>query len=445
MNIATSNRQAAKVDFVRAGLAPEVLLAEGILRNPEKPQDALLSAKSLLRSGRYLEAREILLPHSRNSDSNIRLQTLNFLAQAAKAGAGREWENLLAQVIVGYAEMGQIPQEAAARRDMGAMYLAVGKLQLAEGCLKKSVEGFIKAGKSEKAAQSEILRARVQLRSGASAGASKRLDKVIKGLGRGRTLALARLERALVRAARGENSGSRKDLVKANRFFAISANSADRIRARLVHAEALILEGDDKKAAAGLSRLIKDIEMSEDLPVLARAKALLGRSLLNLDPTKGRRYLTRAKHIYTRLGYSYEVTKCDINLARIENRLGLNAIGRLKAFKSDDLRQWPGIAANFQLARAEIMSKKIPEKAHASIMRIREYALAAGNYSLVSESDRILKKEELGNSENSSLTPVVSLADNFEAQRERELNESNRDTERVLLVMDDSTGKSLCK
>ncbi|MCK5688264.1 hypothetical protein KAI87_03285, partial [Myxococcota bacterium] len=66
----------------------------------------------------------------------------------------------------------------------------------------------------------------------------------------------------------------------------------------------------------------------------------------------------------------------------------------------------------------------------------------------VSESDRILKKEELGNGENSSLTPVVSLADNIDAQRERELNESNRGTGRglpVMPVMNDSTGKSLCK
>jgi hypothetical protein len=395
---------------VKVGLSPEVLLREGILSDPGNPEQAYRRARGLIHQGRYKEARDLLCPHSRVEDPALSVKITGLLAQCAKHGSGGDWESLLNATFKGCLALGDEMGAAKARRDLGDMLVNVGRIDEGEGFLKDAADAFTRLGDRGRAAKVECLRARARLRAGYVGRALERVNAAIdsfNGLGGGRGLALARLERACILARRADNVGAARDLIAAEHFLASSGSAFDRLRARLARAECLHILGDSQRAVSGLKRVLVDVVDLEETSIRAYVHTLLGQACMELDAPASRQYLMRGRHLYQSLKCDYYVALCDIELARVEHRLGLNARGRLKQLTDKPVTEWPALASILAIARAEVCGGKESDRARQSLFRARAFAAESGNRSLLATVDRVLLTTGLATAEEMGPMTVV--------------------------------------
>ena len=378
---------------IHVGLSPDVLLREGILSDPEKPEQAIRRARGLAQQGHYREARDLLCPHSRVEDLTLRLKITELLATCAMRGSGGDWEDLLQATLKGQVAVGDELGAARTRRHLGEMLVNVGRIDEAESYLKDALDAFVRLGDRSRAAKVECLRAKARMRAGYVSRALDRINvaiEVFNELGNGRGLALARLERACILARQADSVGAARDLLAAEHFLASSGGAFDRLRARLARAECLHILGDSRRAVSGLKRILVDVVDLEETPIRAYVHTLLGQASMELEPSAARQYLMRGRHLYESLKFDYYVVLCDIELARVEHRMGLNARSRLKQISDRPVTEWPSIASTLALARAEVIGAKDPDRARLALFRARSFAHDAGDRSLQKAVDRAL-------------------------------------------------------
>ncbi|MBI5507212.1 MAG: hypothetical protein HY903_00540 [Deltaproteobacteria bacterium] len=397
-----------------AGLPPELLLKEGILSDPEKPDQAYRRARGLAQHGRYKAARDLLCPHSRVEDPALRLKINELLARCAMRGGGGDWEELLTATGAGYDAAGDKLGAARARRDLGEMFLDAGRIEEAEVLFKAATEAFVAQADQVRAAKVECLRARARLRAGYVRRALDRITAAVftfTELGDGRALALARLERACILARSGDGIAAARDLLAAERYLSSSGSAFDRLRARLARAECLLILGDHERAAHGLKRILVDVVDLEEIPIRAYVHTLLGQALMELDPSAARQALMRGRHLYASVKLDYQVVVADLALARVEHRVGLDARGRLKQLVGRPIVNWPCLASMMSLARAELFAERNPDQARLALFKARSFAADSGDRALLAEVDRVLLMTGLATADEvQRLTPAAALS-----------------------------------
>jgi hypothetical protein len=180
-------------------------------------------------------------------------------------------------------------------------------------------------------------------------------------------------------------------MIAAERYLSSSGSALDRIRAKLTRAECLHVLGESRRAADGLKRVLTDVVDLEEVSIRAWVHALLGESLAEISPSAARQYLMRARHLYESLKQTYHVARCDVALANVERRIGLNALGRLKSVPAQGLSRWPLLAAQYNMARAHLSAEKQPERAREALLKARGFAHDNGNRALMLQVDSTLR------------------------------------------------------
>ncbi len=401
----------ADVYGLNFGIDPEVLLASGILRDPNVPQQASLRAKSLIEVGRFREARSILIGHTRSAPEPYRSRIIDQLAQCAMYGGG-DWAAELGQALEMHKQAGSNHDTALTHHRLGDMYLLAGAFAEADDHFLQADHLFSMLGDAGKTARVGSSRARMLLRMGRLERALDRIDETLQRLGERepRIRAHTKLERARIQACRGREDDAARELIQAEGVLSVSGNATDRIICRLVRAEALLALGDSPRAARGLRRLLAEAIGIEDIATRAHVHALFGQSLLDADPTQARRHLTRAHHLFSNISAEYQMASCELFLARVDQRLGLNPRARLKALIQRPLGQWPLLQAELAIARAEIYGREQRERARAALFKMRAFATKQGNMSLARNIDTVMLGQHLVESmELDELTPIDPL------------------------------------
>jgi len=412
MNISVSiNRwQSPQAAPPSLGLAPDVLLKAGILRDPNKPEQALGRARTLAKHGRYKEARDLVCPHAHKATGEMRVAMTELLARCAMYGAGGDWESLLRTTLDAYEQAGDSLGAARTRRDLGDMLVGEGRFDEADRELRQAAATFRQFKDARRLGLVECLRARVRSHAGFVHRAHSRINHaigILTQVGDARSLAIAKLERARTLAIKGDGPAAAKDLIAAERYLSSSGSALDRIRAKLTRAECLHVLGESRRASDGLKRVLADVVDLEEVSIRAWVHALLGESLAEISPSAARQYLMRARHLYESLKQTYHVARCDVALANVERRIGLNALGRLKSVPAKGLSRWPLLAAQYSMARAHLSAEKQPERARVALLKARGFAHDNGNRALMLQVDATLQATGLvADEELDRLTPA---------------------------------------
>ncbi len=375
------------------GLAPEVLLRAGILRDPNDPEQAYARARTLARHGHYREARNLITPHARTTDDALSRRITELLARCALYGAGGDAEQLLGAALAAHQKANDVVGVARMHRDLGELHVAQGRFDEADAQLKRAHDLFIAQGERSRAGLVECLRARARVAAGLVERATARIEAALHLLaqeGDVRGLSLARLEKARILALQGDGEAAAKELVAADRYLSTSGSALERLMGRLARAECLYYVGEPRRAADGLKRILIDVVDLEEASIRAFVHTLLGQCLADLHPSAARQYLMRGRHLYETLKQDYHVTRCDIALARVEQRIGLNARSRLKTISGADLGRWPLLAAEYNIARALVSAERDPERAREALLRSRAFAAENHNHALLAQADHAL-------------------------------------------------------
>jgi len=394
----------------RFGIDPAVLLSSGILRNPAVPEQASLRAKSLIEAGRFREARAILQPHAHSAPEPWRARITDQLAQCAMYGGG-DWLSPLTSALDMHAQSNGLAELAGTHQRLGEMLLLQGEFALADKHFISADHIYSTLVDPGKTARVGALRARLHLRAGRAEAALVQIDETLQRLGdrEPRARAFAKLERARVQACRGRDDDAARELIQAEGVLGVSSNAADRLATRLVRAEALIVLGDIPRAIKGLRRLLAEAIGIEDVYTRALAHALFGQATLDEDASQSRRHLARAHHLYESIGATYQLAWCELMLARVDFRLGLNPRSRLKALAQRPLGAWPLLRVELAIARGEIYGMSQADRARDSLMRARMFSARNGHLSLVRLIDVVLVAQRLmSDREIDELTPIES-------------------------------------
>ena len=380
----------------RFGIDPAVLLSSGILRDPAVPQQASLRAKSLIEAGRFREARTILQPHAHSASAPWRARIVDQLAQCAMYGGG-DWQTQLTAALEIHVDNNSLSEIALTHQRLGEMLLLQGEFAKADGHFIAADHIFSSIDDRGKLARVGALRARLLLRAGRAEAALALIDETLQELGNRdpRAQAFAKLERARIQACRGRDDDAARELVQAESVLGVSGNAADRLQTRLVRAEALIVLGDIPRAIKGLRRLLAEAIGIEDVYTRALAHALFGQATLDQDAAQSRRHLMRAHHLYESIGATYQLAWCELMLARVDFRLGLNPRARLKALAQRPLGSWPLLRVELAIARGEIYGVSQPERALDSLLKARSFASRNGHMSLVRLIDIVIMAQHL--------------------------------------------------
>jgi hypothetical protein len=172
----------------------------------------------------------------------------------------------------------------------------------------------------------------------------------------------------------------------------------------------LIHLGKSRRAAHGLKRILVNVVELEEVSIRAWAHKLLGRALSKVDPSSSRRYLMRARHLYASIGYEVAMAECEIHLAQAEHRIGLNGRGRLRMLAKRSFADWPRLAAEMNVVRAEIEGEQQPDKARMVLLKARAFAIETGNRDLLRRTDAALREGGLADETQAEhLTPIDSF------------------------------------
>lgn len=389
------------------GIQPEVLMSSGILRNPNVPEQAYLRAKSLVRQGRYREARSIVFPHIRTAAPDLRPHLAELLAECALHGGGGDWEPLLASALEAQTALDDALGAARVRTRLGAMHLVAGHLRLADQHLRQASHTYRDSHQLGRAAWVECIRTRIRARAGLVIEAQQRIERTLAAVvGREpRVEALARLERGRILGMRDDGNGAARELVLAEHVLGVSGNAAERLQTRIARAEMLLALGADTRAERGLRRLAVEVADLEDVELRAMVAMLLGQSLLDTEPANARRSVLRARHLFESIRAEYFVIWADVLLARIEHRLGLHPGARLDAARAVSFAEWPLLRAELAIAVAEVEGRETPEEARDGLLVSRAFANQHGNASMVRKIDAVLVATKLARDVD-GLTPV---------------------------------------
>lgn len=393
------------------GIDPKILLSSGILRDPSIPQQASLRAKSLIEVGRFREARAILHGHAHSAPEPFRSRIVDQLAQCAMYGGG-DWASELTRALEMHKLAGANHDAALTHHRLGDMYMLSGAFAEADMHFLAADRLFSMLGDAGKTARVGASRARLAMVMGRLELALDRIDETLQRLGdrEPRIRAHAKLERARIQACRGREDDAARELIQAEGVLSVSGNATDRIITRLMRAEALLVLGDTERATRGLRRLLAEAIGIEDIATRATVHALFGQALLDSDPTQARRHLTRAHHLFSNIDAHYQMASCELFLARVDQRLGLNPRSRLKALVQRPLEQWPLLRAELAIARAEIYGREQPERARNLLLKIRSFATRSGNMSLARVIDSVLVAQRLMSAPFvDELTPIDPL------------------------------------
>ena len=377
-------------------LTRDVLIKAGVLRDPADPEQAYQQARVLAKNGQYAEAASLVRPHAR-IDGRLGLKMNELLGRCAMYGGG-DWESLLKATLQGYRESDDQLGIARTLRDIGGMLIEVGSFDEADRVLRKSVHLFRARYDNRRAALAKMLRARLRLRAGYVNRAQIRIDQVIEELEQledSHGLAFARLERAVIAAHQGRKEDAAKDLVAAESYLGRSGHPLERVRARLTRAECLHLLGESRRAANGLKRILVDVIDLEEVPIRAFVHSLLGETLSTVNPNAARQYLMRARHLFARLNNRYQVAHCDVALALVEGPMGLNAKSRFAALPIAELGKWPALAAQYNIARAELCAGSKAERSRQALLKSRTFATDNGDRTLMRHIDLALRQTGL--------------------------------------------------
>jgi tetratricopeptide (TPR) repeat protein len=377
---------------ITRGLDPATLRRAGILGDPDSPEVALRRAHRLIEQGAYHEARGLLYPHQRNAPAGLRAHIQELLGVCAVHDGG-DWRPLLDAALADYREASDTVGTARASRHIGEMLLVAGEFRAADELLAAAEHGYAAIGDLARRAQAATARARIRMRSGRLRLALDRIDAAITSLvplAQPRAEGLARLDRACIVAYMGDGATSARELIAAERLLSASGNAGDVLRARLVRAETLLILGEHRRAAAGLACLATQVNASDDLLTRAWYNELLGGATAERDPVEARRHLSRARHLYEEVRSALGVATCEVALARVEARLGLNPSARLKGMKAGEVAKWPLVASEMRLVRAELMAKENPEQSRRQLLEVRAFALGNGNRVLMERVDALL-------------------------------------------------------
>ncbi len=410
VSVSIGNWQAASPHALPAAraLEPELLLEHGILGDPADPQHATRRARGLVQQGRYRDARALLLPHARVEGALGRTIT-ELLATCAIHSGNSDAEALLSQALNAYLQADDRASAGRVHRALGELLLARGSFAAAEQHFAAAATIFARLDESTQMALVDSLRAQLLMRAGYADRALAHLDATLLHLDADRNPridAIARLERARVQAYRGDVVAAARDLLVAERKLGVSGSTSDRLRARIVRAEALVITGEGERAAPGLKRLLLDVVDLDEVAVSAWVHTLLGQALVEHSCGSARQHLMRGRHLYASLQHHYFVAACDIALARVEARLGLNPRGRLAKLTQGVFAEWPFLAARLQITRAEIGANEDPEAARLQLYRARMFGLESGNRTLAREAERTLFRIGVVNRDVADLTPV---------------------------------------
>lgn len=376
------------------GLAPEVLLKEGILRDPSDPEQAFFRAKSLILQGRYRDARNVLCKHLHSCQGQLGTRMTKLLAKCAMAGVGSNWEELLSTTIQAYHAGDDAVGAAKTRCALGEMYITAGRFEEAETQFRLAEEVFVE--RKDNALQARVLRLQAHgcMRAGLIFRALKHIQETITllhAVSEPLGLALAQLERARIFATYGDARNAAKDLLAAENGLSNSGSALNRMRARLVRAECLYVLGDLDRSVHGLKRVLAAVLNLEEAPIRAWVYLLLGQALAIIKPGQARKYLIRSRHLYSTLGQPYHMVRSAILLASVENQLGLDTRGRLMRIRRQISTDWHYLMALHRLIQAEIECETQPNIARQAVLQVREFARENGNRGLLREIDRRLR------------------------------------------------------
>lgn len=392
---------------VRYGIDPQVLMSSGILRNPAVPEEALERARRLCAQARFREARATLVPHLNNADSTIGAEVRGLLAECSLRGVGSDPREAIEAALAALRVAGDRSQLASVLTLRGELQLETGELDAARDALREARSIQLELGATGAAARAQALLAQIELLRGDANRALDLARVATTEAGEGTDAsAIARLIRARIQAHRNAPDEVARDLVEAERLLRGRMSPADRLRPRIARAETLLTLGFDSRALRGLRKLLIDVVSLEDTQVQARVHLLLGLAALREDATFARRHLMRARHLYDSYGADYGATRADIGLLRVEHRLGLNPRPRLQALEGRDLRRWPLLAAQLNIARVEIHAGARPAVCRRKLLEERERAAASGQRALMSEIDQALVDCGLADDDIRDLTPV---------------------------------------
>lgn len=403
-----SSQKVSPAEGPRYGIDPEVLVASGILRNPNLPDQAYHRARSLIEQGRYREGRAVLHPHVRTAPVALRPGIIDLLARCTMHGGG-DWKTQLGEALEAHQCVGNAMDVARTHQRLGEMHALAGDFTRADRHLRDAGARFLRLGDVGRGTQVECARARLRLRAGMVERALERIDRALRAVGGldPRTEALARLDRARIVAARGDSAEAAREMVAAERVLGVSGNAADRLQLRLVRAETLLLAHQPERAAEGIKRILVEATSTEDVATRAWLHQLYGTALLDQDPGQARRHLMRAHHLYESIGAEHQLAACEIQLARADHRLGLNPAGRLKAIAAREMNEWPLLRAELAIAKAEIFGRDYPERAREQLFLARAFAAENGHQRLLEAIDRTIMEQRLAHDEElDELTPI---------------------------------------
>ncbi len=325
---------------------------------------------------------------------------------------GGDWHTQLSTALDIHAENNSLSELALTHQRLGEMLLLQGEFAQADTHFLSADHIFTAVIDPGKLARVGALRARLHLRAGRAEAALLLIDETLQRLGsrEPRARAFAQLERARIQACRGRDDDAARELIQAEGVLGVSGNVADRLQTRLVRAEALIVLGDIPRAIKGLRRLLAEAIGIEDVYTRALAHALFGQATLDEDASQARRHLSRAHHLYESISATYQLAWCELMLARVDFRLGLNPRARMKALSQRPLGNWPLLRVELAIARGEIYGMSQPQRARDSVLKARGFASRNGHMSLVRLIDIVLVAQRLiSHVELEELTPIEAM------------------------------------
>lgn len=376
-------------------LDPDTLLAAGILRNTNNPEQCYKRAKSLVYYGRYNEARNLLFPHMSHLEGGLRPLVTELLAICATQGAGGEWQQLLRNAFELYETTRDLSGMARCQYALGEMYMRAGRFSDTDRVLSEARRLFNEAGDQMRVTMTDALLARSRIKAGHFVEALDRLDTIVRDLQiheRPEVDAQVHLDRARIFATFGDATASAKELIAAERFLGVSGSVRDRLMMRLTRAETLVLLGQPQRAASGLLRLLGEVSKREEMSLRAWSYFLLGHALLDDNAPAARQYLVRSRHLFESLNFDYYMVACDIALVHVEQSLGLHPLGRLQTVAERNFSEWPLMEAHFRLVRAEVDGEGDLDSAKEDIDWAITFAKSTNNMHLLGQSQTVSQR-----------------------------------------------------
>lgn len=399
------------------GIPPSILREAGILRDPDKPEQAYLRATGLIRQGCFQDAVRLLRPHLHCRPAMLQA-TIRELRAICALHLGGDAGAQLDDALAGQRACGHTLGEARVLRHLGMYHLATGRFRAADESLSRARSAYASLDRNGDALWAEALRALVRFESGDVHRARARLDRCLSdSSAQGRPLALMWLYQARILAGAGDSKKALSSLLRAERALRSCGSRSEWWLGRIVRAEILIRTGQSDRARMLLHTLLTEVVGLEDLPPRAWTCLLLGESYMAQDSNMARRFLSRANHLYEKVGHTYAAARSDLLLAQAESRMGLNAQGRLAA-SWERLRaekEWQLLRAEHRVVAAQVADTGSLLQHRDGITRARQYALAHGNRALARVATSVLHERFGDQPGTDMLTPVI-LGDDTQGQ-----------------------------